>query len=45
MPQFLLGERRKQSRMGRERQTWEGKWTGEIVGGKRKADLGFVVWN
>jgi hypothetical protein len=29
MPQFHLGERRKQSQVGREGETWEGKWTEE----------------
>jgi hypothetical protein len=29
MPQSHLGERRKQSQVGREGRTWEGKWMGE----------------
>jgi hypothetical protein len=28
MPQSHLGERRKQSQVGREERTWEGKWMG-----------------
>jgi hypothetical protein len=40
MPQSHLGERRKQSQMGREGGTWEEKWTGwGVVGGK-----GNLVW-
>jgi hypothetical protein len=40
MPQSHLGERRKQSQMGREGGIWEGKWTGwGAVWGRGESDL------
>jgi hypothetical protein len=41
MPKSHLGERRKQSQMGRERGTWEGKVDRgeEVVGGE-----GNLIW-
>jgi hypothetical protein len=42
MSQSHLGGKRKQSHVGREGGTWEGKWTGQNRGGggkKREPDL------
>jgi hypothetical protein len=35
VPQYYLGERRKQSKVGRKGCTWEGKWTGEDSVGEK----------
>ena len=40
MPQFHLGERRKQSQLGREGGTWKGKWVGSLGGGESDLVLG-----